>query len=301
MSKAHRVSPELTLIELTQEELEINQINSHNLQHALEALHRDGIIALKNAINPTHLDALNTRMIPEAKHLYAQSSTHRNFGADTGNIQQEPVCEPEYIYPDILVNPFAVSIIECMLGPNPHLRFYSANTAFKATDRQPVHVDVNFDTMPSLPFAFAVNINLVDTSPSNGATEVWLGSHAQTNPSIFADTRAEGDNNLSVRDDLVSRRRKITPPIQSSLPKGSLIIRDLRLWHAGMPNMTDEPRVMLVSILFARWYRNLTRVVLPRSLMGRIDWRGVVPCVEWVEDGEEYLKGAHEHDLSLLP
>ena len=26
---------------------------------------------------------------------------------------------------------------------------------------------------------------------------------------------------------------------------GSIIIRDLRLWHAGMPNKTEEPRVML--------------------------------------------------------
>lgn len=47
---------------------------------------------------------------------------------------------------------------------------------------------------------------------------------------------------------------------------GSLIIRDLRLWHAGMPNATDEIRIMLAMIHFAPWYRQRMIMKLPRSL-----------------------------------
>ncbi len=40
------------------------------------------------------------------------------------------------------------------------------------------------------------------------------------------------------------------------------MIRDLRLWHAGMPNPSDEVRVMLAMIHFAPWYRNPMRLEL---------------------------------------
>ncbi|KAJ5606031.1 hypothetical protein N7510_008812 [Penicillium lagena] len=288
-------NPQVTLIELTPKELASQEIGSHNLQKAIEALHRDGIVVLQNAVNPSHLDTLNARMVPEAEKLYALAETHRNFGEKTGNIQQEPVCEPGYIFEDVIANPFATSVIECMIGPHPTMRFYSANTAFKATDRQPVHIDIDFD-MPRMPFAYCVNINLVDTSPENGATEVWLGSHIDTDQSVL-----DHGAKHKVKESLLESRKQVSPGVQPSLPKGSLIIRDFRLWHAGMPNRTDDPRVMLVSIQFANWYRSDQKFVLPKSLVGKINWGRLVPCVEWVDDGYDYLKGAHDHDFSLKP
>jgi ectoine hydroxylase-related dioxygenase (phytanoyl-CoA dioxygenase family) len=288
--------PTLTIIKLTPEELATKTLSSHNLQASLEALHQDGILALENAVNTTHLDKLNERMIPEAKRLYANTNTHRNFGHATGNIQQEPVVEKDYIFEDILANPWATSIIEHMIGPNPQLRFYSANVAFKATGRQPPHVDVDFK-MPRMPFGYCININLVSTSPENGATEFWVGSHTDTDGSIF-DREAD---NKPVKSELLEQRTKISPPIQPSLPKGSLIIRDLRLWHAGMPNRTDEPRVMLVSIQFPSWYRSDQMLILPGALEGKIGFGRTVPFVKWVGEDYDYLKGAHDHDLTLKP
>jgi hypothetical protein len=286
----------LTIIKLTSEELATQTLSSHTLQAALEALHKDGILALENAVNTTHLDKLNARMIPEAQKLYSNTATHRNFGQATGNIQQEPVVEADYIFEDILANPWATSIVEHMIGPNPQLRFYSANTAFKASGRQPPHIDVDF-AMPRIPFGYCININLVSTSLENGATEVWLGSHIDTDDSVF-DRKTD---DLQIRAELLEQRRKISPPIQPSLPKGSLVIRDLRLWHAGMPNKTDEPRVMLVSIQFPSWYRSDQRLILPRVLEGKIDFGRTVPFVEWVEEDYDYLQGAHDHDLTLKP
>lgn len=35
------------------------------------------------------------------------------------------------------------------------------------------------------------------------------------------------------------------PPVQPELRRGDIMIRDLRLWHAGMPNSSDEHRIML--------------------------------------------------------
>ncbi|KAH8751927.1 hypothetical protein F5883DRAFT_205794 [Diaporthe sp. PMI_573] len=286
--------PEAKLIELTPEELRTKKIGSHNLQAAVEALHQDGLVVLKNAVHVGHLDKLNARMVPEAKDLYSRPSTHRNFGQATGNIQQEPVLEDGYIFQDIIANPWATDVIQCMLGPRPTLRFYSANTAFKATGRQPPHIDVDFD-FPKIPFGYCVNVNLVDVTPENGSTEVWLGSHVDTDVNVL------DPEDYQILPSLQRQRRKTRPPIQPSLPKGSLIIRDLRLWHAGMPNRTDNPRVMLVTVQFPSWYRSDLKMKLPRAVQGKVEWGDLVPCVEWMDEGYDYLQGAHDHDFSLLP
>ncbi|KAL3464828.1 hypothetical protein BJX64DRAFT_275513 [Aspergillus heterothallicus] len=288
-----------TQITLSATELATSKISSHNLQSAIEALHRDGLVVLANAVSSENLDKLNSRMTPEAKTLYARASTHRNFGAKTGNIQQEPVLENEYVFQDVVANPFALQVVECMFGPRPALRFYSANTAFKAEDRQPVHVDVNFD-FPKVPWGYAVNINLVETTPENGATEVWLGSHTDTTKEVLDPQYAH----KQVKEELLEERRKIGKGgIQPAcLPKGSLIIRDMRLWHAGMPNRSEEPRVMLVTILFPHWYRSDQKILLPESLQETVKgWEGVDTQVEWVEEGYDYLQGRHDHDFSLKP
>ncbi|KAK3937319.1 phytanoyl-CoA dioxygenase family protein [Diplogelasinospora grovesii] len=288
--------PQPTFITLTEDELTSREIGSHNLQSALEALHRDGLVVLKNAVSLAHLDTLNTRMTADAIELASRPSTHRNFGNTTGNIQQEPVLETPYIFDDVVANPWATQVISCMLGPNPHLRFYSANTAMKATGRQPVHVDIDFE-YPRIPFGYCVNINLVDTCPENGATEVWQGTHIIDS----SKEKCEGGGAALVSEQLQEERRKVSPPIQASLPKGSLMIRDFRLWHAGRPNLTEDPRVMLVTVQFPHWYRSNLKMRLPKEAKETVNWGDLVPVAEWMDEGWDYLQGKHDHDFSLLP
>ena len=80
--------------------------------------------------------------------------------------------------------------------------------------------------------------------PENGSTEVWLGTHIETN--IVDQEGAHGERASGrIKQALLEQRKSICPPLQPTIPKGSLIVRDLRLWHAGMPNCSDEIRVML--------------------------------------------------------
>lgn len=69
---------------------------------------------------------------------------------------------------------------------------------------------------------------MIDVDPEHGSREMWLGSHLDTT------WKAEVEKSGSViPNGILKRRRKISPPVQPTLPKGSLIVRDLRLWHAG--------------------------------------------------------------------
>lgn len=307
------------IIRLTDEELETKTMGSYNLQAALEALHADGLVVLENAVDPAHLDHLNQRMVADAEQLKTREKAHVNFSAETRNFQQEPVPDEGYIFDDIIANPWAAEILEHMLGPLPKIRLYSANTAFKAEARQPVHIDMALG-YPRTPFGFCVNINLVSTSPENGATEFWLGTHNDPalealtinghgddgpDPAIALEKKAARAKDLGVpidfADKLVEERRKVRPPIQASLPKGSLIIRDIRIWHAGMPNRTDDTRVMLVTVAVAPWYRNKQKILLPVRWQNRIQWGKLDPCIEWVENDRNYLQGSHDINLAQLP
>ncbi|OJD30850.1 phytanoyl-dioxygenase family protein [Diplodia corticola] len=279
------------ILTLSPAELSTRTLSTHTIQRALHALHSDGLVALANAVSPAHLSALNERMQRDAAQLLGQpAGVHRNFGAATGNIQQEPPTTPSLVYADVIANSFATQLTECVLGPRPVLRFYSANTAARAEGRQPVHVDLEFGGYPTqFAFGYCVNVCLDEVGLQNGATEVWLGSHLVA--------MAEGRDCVDVIDGRmasVEERRRVRPPVRTCLPKGALVIRDFRLWHAGMPNLTDVPRVMLVTIHFARWWRSKLKIKLEEGSRGKIEWGGLEPAVEWVGDGHEYLKGAHD-------
>ena len=95
------------------------------------------------------------------------------------------------------------------------------------------------------PFAMTINVPLVDTSVDNGATEFWLGTHLRGNRGI-KDPVLDGS---WIADEYVDKRRLERPPIRPSISKGSLLIRDMRLWHAGIANQTQNPRIMLAMVI----------------------------------------------------
>lgn len=54
-----------------------------------------------------------------------------------------------------------------------------------------------------------------------------------------------GEPTTNVLDQVREERRKVRPPVQPTCDKGDIMLRDLRTWHAGMPNESDEYRIML--------------------------------------------------------
>lgn len=144
------------------------------------------------------------------------------------------------------------------------------------------------------PFYVIANIPLCDFSKTNGSTEFWLGSHAHTTghdqvlatpESTLTNARLRvGEPTCNVLQDVFEQRRAIRPPIQPVCQKGDIMLRDLRTWHAGMPNESDEYRIMIAlgyqvsiypsfvvgyacpDLAKAQWYPNHTlRSKLPLS------------------------------------
>ena len=113
---------------------------------------------------------------------------------------------------------------------------------------QPVHSDADI-AHPVHPFAYVINVPLITMTPENGSTEMWLGTHTDTSLHVQDGLHGERASGRIKHHEL-EKRRTIRPPCQPVVPKGSLVVRDLRLWHAGIGNQTDIARVMLAMSKF---------------------------------------------------
>ena len=292
-------------------------------------LHKDGIIILDNAISTSHIDTLNHKLSPEALEIANDPAHHFNFGKHTRNMDQAPPPTRDLMFKDVWCNPFAAGVIAAIMGPNPVIHYANGNTALKASPegRQPVHSDCEFKHPVYFPFAFAINICLVDVEPQNGGTEVWVGSHhvsthethnlmtpggnvedrdgegSDDSDIVVDDSNDDTENLLTIRPKLLAERRKHSPPVQISCKKGSLIIRDLRLWHAGMPNLTDTPRIMLAFVASPRWWQGKSKIVLPKNVREMVEswskgdtegesagYGGFLYEAEWVEGEVDHKK-----------
>lgn len=177
--------------------------------------------------------------------------------------------------------------------------------------RQPVHKDNDY-VHPEFPYYFIANIPLIDFSIANGATEFWLGSHATTShldqvKATEKDREAypfarDGQPIPPVTQDAIAARQAIRPPVQPICRRGDVMIRDLRVWHAGMPNNSDEHRIMLGLGYQSPHYPNATqRCYLPEKQREFWEGRGGVELrAEFLSD-EDFKKTSKDTDFSPRP
>jgi hypothetical protein len=261
----------VAIINISEEERATEKLTDDTVFKVLKAIHRDGIVALGNGVDIAHEDAINAQMCADAEYLRRKDALWHIQGRDTGNVSLSPPLTRKLLFRDVYHNPWALQVLQYLLGPAPECCFLRSNVCLRGTARQRVHSDMDF-AFPTFPYCYTLNICLVETTVNNGATEVWLGTHNNTS---LADHIAP--NEPYIKPNLLDERTKHTPPIRAILPKGTIVIRDPRMWHAGIPNQTDETRVMLSQMFFAKWYRNRLRLVLPAECKSVIE--------EWEKEG----------------
>lgn len=266
---------DLVIIQLSDQERDSQTITLENVGKAISAMHRDGIVVLENAVNPDHIDKLNSVLSADTEILAKLPTTHFNNTEDygdlpSGNMTQGPSLDPELMFADVWANGPAAAVLNSILGPKPCVNYANGNTAVGGFTggRQRVHADITFNHS-MFPTAIVTNYYLIDTSPANGSTELWIGSHRDT---TFADQRncrdtppPPGEVEFGIRKELVEARRAFAPPIQPTVKRGSVVLRDLRLWHAGRSNPSPDPRIMLAFVHTPAWYNCPARVELPEA------------------------------------
>ena len=133
-------------------------------------------------------------------------------------------------------------MLDAILGDNCHCHYFASDTALPGSDYQGVHSDTHLlfgETSLSLPaYSIVVNIPLIDVTLERGPVEIWPGgTHLMPGTMDIQRTSAQ------MHSELVT------------MPAGSLLIRDMRMWHRGTPNRSDIARPHLAMIYSRFWFR----------------------------------------------
>ena len=282
-------------VHISGEERRSLRLSKQHISKGLDIFHRNGFVILENAVNHNSLEHIYRRMLKDFGKHRTSSSVRWNQGRASENTSQPIPCSTEYLHEDVWANRFGVEIMENIIGPRPQLSMATSNIALpNANGRQAVHSDYYCRHL-DFPVFLEVNVYLHDVWRSNGATEFWLGTH-----------RGYSKNDHSypevgwIKEEVFSARAVVSPPIQPAVPKGSLMIRDLRCWHAGRANETDDPRIILGFIYSPSWYGSRMRLKFPSSARALLEsWTHIdsLTSANFVANDFDYL--AEQQDINL--
>jgi hypothetical protein len=269
-------------IAVTPEEKLRGRLSPERQRQAVDAVRTDGFVVLADLIDPKHIEILREGMLSDVERLLARKD--RPFNWNPGNLQQNPPPYEPFLFRDVLVNEVVISVTKELLGSGMTNGFYSGNTAMPSDQRQPVHADIG-QLWPNLevahpPYSLVVNVPLVDMDERNGSTEIWPGTHTDT-------TIAFQDGEITLPEERLSERRKVSPPLQPAVRAGSFLVRDIRMWHAGMPNRTQTPRPMMAMIHSVSWWPIAT-LKFPKGTEDRFEH----PDLRWKV---EFTEGLIDH------
>jgi ectoine hydroxylase-related dioxygenase (phytanoyl-CoA dioxygenase family) len=175
-------------------------------------------------------------------------------------------------------NPRLHAMLGVLLGPGYCIGSLEAVISLPGSSRQHQHIDgpIRFDRaigktrrrfsgdLSNLPpYALTLCVPLCDLDEINGPTALWPGSHR-------AALRARPPSAAEV-----ARRHRVE---LMSGKFGRSFLFDYRTFHGGEPNLSREPRPLLMFVFTRSWYRdpNLTDV-FPHVVISKRDFEKIPP------------------------
>jgi hypothetical protein len=265
------------MVSVTPEEFAAGRMSEEKVQESVADVLRDGFAVIENAADHACLDVLRERMNADTRELIA-SKHWGGAGRIEGHLQQGPPPFAPYIFPDVVSNPFGIQVSAAILGAGVYNSFYNGNTNTPGSGLQPVHRDLpelwpQWDGLHP-PTSLVINVFPMDVHEHNGCTEVWPGSH-----------HIPG----KITDEGVAARSAHVKPIRAVAKKGTVIVRDLRLWHRGVPNTSDIFRHMIAMIHHIHWYGRKQKVLYQAGCEAAFVSEDLDHNAEFVDEPLDYL------------
>jgi ectoine hydroxylase-related dioxygenase (phytanoyl-CoA dioxygenase family) len=236
-------------MKLSTEELTGGFLKAETLVSAVEQVRLTGYVFFENVLPQDLVDEMHAAFL---KIFYEKSNTSpEETEVNSAHFRKNrtrlflPFEEP-FIVPQVLTSPFILPIIEEILGKDCVATYLAVDAPLPGSDYQAVHSDT-LPFYPELainlpPAGLTMNVALVDVTEDNGPMEVWpTGTHLTP-------------ENLN-KPKYVQKVSKLSKPQRVLLPKGSLLIRDPRMWHRGTPNNSDHIRPILALSYARSWWR----------------------------------------------
>lgn len=223
---------------LSPDELQRASLSPETLKSAVEQVRMNGYVIFEGVLPRERVAALHSRFMEVFEAYVARTQSNRGANRFQMHLPfAAPFCEPQ-----VIAHPFALAVMDQLLGDDCVCHYFASDTPLPGSDYQKVHSDIRplfpESDLVAPPFSIVLNIPLVDFREENGPLEIWPGgTHLMP----------------GVRD-----MERLAPLMRSELvlvPAGSLIIRDLRMWHRGTPNRSTAPRPNMALIYSRPWLK----------------------------------------------
>lgn len=261
----------------------IVRVSPDETERAVSAIEEDGCVILVGAVPAEPLRALRRRMDRDTHDLLRFCVTIGGNPRQAGHLQQGPPPFADYVFPEVAMNPAVNAVARVVYGERPRLTFYNGNTNCPGSVRQHLHMDGRHSTKPDEPVApttgMVVNIPPGPADLSNGAIELWPGSHGV---GVY-----ENHNGVPVR--MEEERRGVRGPVYPHTQPGDVLLRDVRVWHRGVPNPSDRPRHMIALILSKPSGESRYRLKFGKGCEMALEGRDADANAEYVDEPIDYL------------
>ncbi len=244
------------------------RLSSKTLRKVRSAMERDGAVSFANLFPLPLLKTLRAEVLRRhaSGELASRGLVRDIAGRRTSVVPFEgPFLDPRF-YADAKLR----TMLAALLGEDYRISSLEAVIAMPGAYRQHQHIDapIRFDRsvggkkvpfkgdLSALPpYGVTLCVPLCDVTEENGPTAVWRGSHR-------AALRARPPGAKEV-----SRR---FPVEHMTGPLGRTFFFDYRAFHGGMPNLTAEPRPVLMFVFTRSWFRDPnTADVFPRLVVSK--------------------------------
>jgi hypothetical protein len=243
-------------------------LDRDRLELARQAMLDDGMVVLDDLVPVGIVQTLADLMYAEVDAFVAAHDRGRQY---KGQLNQPPPTSEGHLYREILANLLVLQICRSLLGPSVVSTFYASNVNVPGSSAQRVHCDLpqwpDLAPVHQSPYGIVCNVPLIDTTTGN-ATELWPGTHLDVR------TNTRDGLHRDIPFDWLDERRRGRPPVQVPQARGSVILRDVRLWHTGVANTSDVIRIMLGVGYGPAWYNGFV-IPVPEVVASAMEQFGV--------------------------
>ena len=225
------------LMKLSSEELEQKKLKPQTLDLAIQQVRANGYVVFGSVLEKNLVDTLRSCLMELLSKYTAKTDSNRGKNRYQMHL---PFSRP-FTNPQIITNPIALLVIDAIIGSDCICHYLASDTPLPKSEYQHVHSDIHRlfpsrETTP--PYSVSMNIPLVDFTRENGAMEIWPGgTHLMPNGIDMSQL------SKTMHSELVL------------MPAGSLLIRDMRMWHRGTPNRSNAARPNMAFIFSRYWFK----------------------------------------------
>jgi hypothetical protein len=237
-------------MKLSPEELSSMTLKPETLEFAVQQVKINGYVVFDSVLSPDFVRELQDAY-QEVYEAYLQDPDP-TFSKNHYRVFLP--FRPPFNDERIVAHPLVVPLLDALLGEDFVCSYFASNTCAPGSEYQPAHSDI-FPLFPNRPdikppaYHVVLNVPLVDTTEENGPIDMWPGgSHLNTLPG-----------------DQLKKLAEVIPPQPATMPAGSLMIRDGRMWHRGTLNRSNAIRPNIALVYFRSWVSVNDRIGIPQE------------------------------------